>query len=294
MPHKARAIISRTKNLFKSTKKGRETAESSDSETEAVATSTTSDVAGDMNFPATDASPVNEIPRIEEIPDEGDPPYTNEKEPEPCRESSRTSSETPFNKFAHPSDIDPNLIEIIGRFEIMDEYDPADCSDLPGDPGDDSDEDDGADDTEIQEISQLELFVETLKRAQEIAVTRDGKDHTSIPGTQREPRRGRGRSDMKVKGFLSVAAFFGHIKNKISNRGSPSAPSPSELEVSNSGLKGPLAAQETSDADGDVGGRSEDPDGGRESRGSTRSDESQSADESEADEPEVDAAACRN
>ncbi|KAJ6583709.1 hypothetical protein B0H10DRAFT_1962056 [Mycena sp. CBHHK59/15] len=184
----------------------------------------------------------------------------------------------------------------------MDEYDPADCSDLPGDPGDDSDEDDGADDTEIQEISQLELFVETLKRAQEIAVTRERelekqrkRPHKYTGNSKRTKERQRKiNRDMKAKGFLSVAAFFGHIKNKISNRGSPSAPSPSELEVPNSGLKGPLAAQETSDADGDVGGRSEDPDGGRESRGSTRSDESQSADESEADEPEVDAAACRN
>ncbi|KAJ7803677.1 hypothetical protein B0H14DRAFT_2613126 [Mycena olivaceomarginata] len=125
--------------------------------------------------------------------------------------------------------IDPNLIEIIGRFDIMDDSDPLDSS---GGAGDDEDEE-MEDETEIQEISELNLFSDTLRRAQEIAIARERENqsgnkrpHRYTGNSQRTKRRqAKINRDMAAKGFLSVGAFFTHVRNKISTR----TPTPPEF-----------------------------------------------------------------
>ncbi|KAJ7328755.1 hypothetical protein DFH08DRAFT_815528 [Mycena albidolilacea] len=72
----------------------------------------------------------------------------------------------------HLADIDPNLIEIIGCFEIIDDYEGPNQLGSPNEMADDQ-EDDQEDDTEIQELSKLKNFAATLKHAQETAMAQE-------------------------------------------------------------------------------------------------------------------------
>jgi hypothetical protein len=124
--------------------------------------------------------------------------------------------------------LDPNLVEIIGRFEIMDEYESAGDLCSPDDNGDNSEAEDGNgdDETEIQEISELDIFAETLKHAQQIAVTHERErekgrkqPHRYTKSSKRtRERRAKIGKDMQKKGFLSVPNFFAHIRQKIANK----------------------------------------------------------------------------
>jgi hypothetical protein len=106
--------------------------------------------------------------RIEEILDEDNlPKISTTHVPLAAREDTLTPEETgnPHIPRYIPSQLDPNLIEIIGRFEMMDE-DPSDG--LAPEPHKDLslDNEDEADKTEIQDLSVLERFPATLLRAQ--------------------------------------------------------------------------------------------------------------------------------
>jgi hypothetical protein len=107
----------------------------------------------------------------------------------------------------------------------MDDYESPDDLGSPEDSGDDS-EDEEDHNTEIQEISELEIFTETLKRAQKVAVARERelekgrkRPHRYTGNSQRtRERHAKIRRDMQKKGFLSVGDFFSHIRDKIAKR----------------------------------------------------------------------------
>jgi hypothetical protein len=177
--------------------------------------------------------------------------------------------------------LDPNLVEIIGRFEIMDEYESADDLCSPDDNGDNSEAEDGNghDETEIQEISELENFAETLKCAQRIAVTHERerdkgrkRPHRYTKKSKRtRERQAKIGKDMQKKGFLSVASFFAHIRQKIANQDGTSETS--------AGSQAPSSGAEIIEVPGGSGENLEMEDG--ESGGS---DEESEKDEEEEDE----------
>ncbi|KAF7361462.1 RNF220 domain-containing protein [Mycena sanguinolenta] len=154
---------------------------------------------------------------VEEIEDDGD-----------CRDSSRhnEADDVPSHTAnsqnisgTYPADIDPSLIEIIGRFEIIDDYDDLGALEMEDDC-----EDDREDETEIQELSELENFTAVLKRAQEIAVAREREKekgrkrarHYTGNSRRTQERRAKINRDMRAKGFLSVGAFLTHVRQKVS------------------------------------------------------------------------------
>ncbi|KAF8207771.1 hypothetical protein K438DRAFT_1755188 [Mycena galopus ATCC 62051] len=170
--------------------------------------------------------PDNKQPTVEEIPDEGDCSHSHQSDDANGMLSQLADP-------GHPSvtdiyNLDPNLIEIIGRFEIMDEYETSGDLFSPEDIGDDDEDHETEDDTEIQEISELEIFTETLKRAQEVAVAREREQekgrkrpHIYTKNKKRtQERRAKFNRDMHAKGFLSVGAFFEHVKDKITKENS--------------------------------------------------------------------------
>ncbi|KAF8145310.1 hypothetical protein K438DRAFT_1991947 [Mycena galopus ATCC 62051] len=159
----------------------------------------------------------NKQPTVEEIPDEEDCSHSQQSD------DANGMLSQPADP-GHPSvtdiyNLDPNLIEIIEEI------------------GDDDEDHETEDDTEIQEISELEIFTETLKRAQEVAVAREreqekGRKRPHIYTKNKEKtqeRRAKFNRDMHAKGFLSVGAFFEHVKDKITK------------ENSTSGVAGPQA-----------------------------------------------------
>ncbi|KAJ7897912.1 hypothetical protein B0H14DRAFT_2557430 [Mycena olivaceomarginata] len=184
MPKKARAILARTQNLPGQTNKGSkplsDTVDDSDLQ---MAT-----IASQAKKPDGNVGGKNKRARIEEIFDEDNLP----KRSTTCvhlaaREDTSTTEETgnlPIPRYIPPQ-LDPDLIEIIGRFEMMDE-DPSDG--LAPEPPEDmrSDDEDEADETEIQDLTN-------------------------------ESNRKRFR-DLQAKGFASVANFFSHVRDTISKR----------------------------------------------------------------------------
>ncbi|KAJ7834149.1 hypothetical protein B0H14DRAFT_2591074 [Mycena olivaceomarginata] len=122
MPRKAKAILSRTKNIFKGKTKASKVTEISDSEDDSMSQSS-------ALLPL--ESTVENMQNASKL-------------------------QTPFH--CPPIESRPKPREIIGRFEIMDEYESADDLCSPDDNGDNSEAEDGNgdDETEIQEISELE------------------------------------------------------------------------------------------------------------------------------------------
>ncbi|KAJ7801881.1 hypothetical protein B0H14DRAFT_2614909 [Mycena olivaceomarginata] len=187
MPKKARAVLARTQNLPGQTNKGSkplsDTVDNSDLQT--------ADIASQAKKPNGNVGGT-------------------------CEDTS-TPEETgnPHIPRYIPSQLDPDLIEIIGRFEMMDE-DPSDG--LAPEPHEDlsSDDEDEADETEIQDLSVLERFSATLLRAQQIAVAKEqelekSRKHprTYTKNSKRTNERNRKRfCDLQAKGFASVAKFF--------------------------------------------------------------------------------------
>ncbi|KAJ7790955.1 hypothetical protein B0H14DRAFT_2625485 [Mycena olivaceomarginata] len=168
----------------------------------------------------------NKRARIEEILDEDNlPKRSTTRVPLAAREDTSTTEETgnpPIPRYTPPQ-LDPDLIEIIGRFEMMDE-DPSDG--LAPEPPEDmsSDDEDEADETEIQDLSVLEKFSATLLRAQQIAVAKEReleksrkRPRTYTKNSKRTNERNRFR-DLQAKGFASVANFFSHVRDTISKR----------------------------------------------------------------------------
>ncbi|KAJ7307026.1 hypothetical protein DFH08DRAFT_1088679 [Mycena albidolilacea] len=98
----------------------------------------------------------------------------------------------------------------------MDEYESADDLCSPDDNGDNSEAEDG----------NGEIFAETLKRAQQIAVTHERerekgrkRPHRYTKNSKRtRERQAKIGKDMQKTGFLSVANFFAHIRQKIANK----------------------------------------------------------------------------
>ncbi|KAJ7859828.1 hypothetical protein B0H14DRAFT_2576992 [Mycena olivaceomarginata] len=201
MGRKPKSVISQTKNLFGSRKKTVQSMDFSDPEDgSAMSTSLAS-----LLPEGTTQSIANESrqPSIEEIPDEAESLHPR------ANAVSSPSASPEHPPVTNLSNVDPNLIEIIGRFEIMDDYESPDDLGSPEDSGDDS-EDEEDHNTEIQEISELEIFTETLKRAQKVAVARERelekgrkRPHRYAGNSQRtRERHAKIRRDMQKKGFL--------------------------------------------------------------------------------------------
>lgn len=123
----------------------------------------------------------------------------------PCGQSHTQEIHAPF---------DPNLIEIIGRFDDLEN----DFPDLYG-PAE-TDEEDEQDDTEIQEISVLEHFTEVLQKAQQAATAAEREREKSnkrphqYDGTSKRSRRRHDltRRELGKQGFISVTDFWARKK----------------------------------------------------------------------------------
>lgn len=147
-------------------------------------------------FPPTLTTSIPEI-RPAEAPDTlAKPPAT------PSGHSHDQNNHTPF---------DPNLVEIIGRFDDLEN----DFPDLyaPAEADEEGEEDD---DTEIQEISALEHFTETLQKAQQAATAAErerekgNKRPRQYDGTSKKSRRryDQTRRELGKKGFISVTDYW--------------------------------------------------------------------------------------
>lgn len=250
MPRKARVIVSRTQNLFKSNKTAPQEAENSYPEADTISTASTSTLAENpsnivltgeyytrVNVMPLILHPESRRATVEDIEDDGDcPDWCRHGEAEGAPSHTAHSENTSGPR---PADIDPNLIEIIGRFEIMDDYEDPDQLGSPDEMAGDL-EDDQEDETEIQELSKLENFTATLKRAQEIAVARERekekgrkrpRKYTGNSQRTRE-RRAKINRDMQAQGFLSIGAFWAHLKDKVSKKSStPETVPPEGLEA---------------------------------------------------------------
>ncbi|KAJ7809829.1 hypothetical protein B0H13DRAFT_1927731 [Mycena leptocephala] len=209
MPRTAKAIASCTKNLFKSKKKAPEKIVVSDCEDATMSAAQTSSPPTDTRESKANDS---RTPSVKEIPDEGD-----------CHRHMSADSEQPSADSECPpivnaSDIDPNLIEIIGRFDMIDDFAPESLE------IDSDDEDACEDETEIQEITELEMFTSTLKHAQEIAVAREREQEMGRKRPHRYGKNSKGTQERRAK-------ITGTCARKITKRDSatesaaPGAPS---------------------------------------------------------------------